>query len=58
VIPLIAKDAATPEVTDTLNAVSAALNTENLKELVKRVEVDKDDAETVAEDFLSEAGLN
>jgi osmoprotectant transport system substrate-binding protein len=58
VIPLISKEAATPEVTETLNAVSAALNTENLKELVKRVEVDKDDAETVAEDFLSENGLN
>jgi osmoprotectant transport system substrate-binding protein len=58
VIPLIAKDAATPEVTETLNAVSAALNTDNLKELVKRVEVDKDDAEAVAEDFLSEQGLN
>jgi osmoprotectant transport system substrate-binding protein len=57
VIPLIAKDAATPEVTETLDAVSAALNTENLKELVKRVEVDKDDAETVAQDFLSEQGL-
>jgi osmoprotectant transport system substrate-binding protein len=58
VVPLISKEAATPEVTDTLNAVSAALNTENLKELVKRVEVDKDDAEAVAEDFLSEQGLN
>jgi osmoprotectant transport system substrate-binding protein len=58
VIPLIAKDAATPEVTDTLNAVSAKLTTENLKELVKRVEVDKDDAETVASDFLGEQGLN
>ncbi len=57
VIPLIAKDAATPEVTETLDAVSAALNTENLKELVKRVEVDKDDAESVAADFLSEQGL-
>jgi osmoprotectant transport system substrate-binding protein len=57
VVPLIAKDAATPEVTETLDAVSAALNTENLKELVKRVEVDKDDAETVASDFLSEQGL-
>jgi osmoprotectant transport system substrate-binding protein len=57
VIPLIAKDAATPEVTETLDAVSAALNTENLKELVKRVEVDKDDAETVAQDFLSEQGV-
>jgi osmoprotectant transport system substrate-binding protein len=58
VVPLIAKDAATPEVTETLDAVSAKLNTENLKELVKRVEVDKDDAETVASDFLSEQGLN
>jgi osmoprotectant transport system substrate-binding protein len=58
VIPLIAKDAATPEVTETLNAVSAKLNTDNLKELVKRVEVDKDDAETVASDFLGEQGLN
>jgi osmoprotectant transport system substrate-binding protein len=57
VVPLIAKDAATPEVTETLDAVSAALNTENLKELVKRVEVDKDDAESVAADFLSEQGL-
>ncbi len=44
--------------TETLNAVSAALTTDNLKELVKRVEVDKDDAETVAADFLSENGLS
>jgi osmoprotectant transport system substrate-binding protein len=58
VVPLISKDAATPEVTETLDAVSAKLNTENLKELVKRVEVDKDDAETVASDFLGEQGLN
>jgi osmoprotectant transport system substrate-binding protein len=58
VVPLISKEAATPEVTETLDAVSAKLNTENLKELVKRVEVDKDDAETVADDFLSEQGLN
>jgi osmoprotectant transport system substrate-binding protein len=58
VIPLISKEAATPEVTETLDAVSGALTTDNLKELVKRVEVDKDDAEAVAEDFLSEQGLN
>jgi osmoprotectant transport system substrate-binding protein len=57
VVPLISKEAATPEVTDTLNAVSAKLTTDNLKELVKRVEVDKDDAESVADDFLSEQGL-
>jgi osmoprotectant transport system substrate-binding protein len=57
VVPLITKDAATPEASDTLNAVSAKLTTENLKEMVKRVEVDKDDAATVADDFLSENGL-
>jgi osmoprotectant transport system substrate-binding protein len=58
VVPLISKEAATPEVSETLDAVSGALTTDNLKELVKRVEVDKDDAEAVAEDFLSEQGLN
>lgn len=57
VVPLIAKSAATPEVSSVLNDVSAKLTTDNLKELVKRVEVDKDDAATVADDFLSENGL-
>ena len=57
VLPLIDKDAATPEVTAALDAVSAKLTTDNLKELVKRVEVDKDDAETVAADFIDEQGL-
>jgi len=58
VLPLISKEAATPEVTEVLDGVSAKLTTDNLKELVKRVEVDKDDAETVAQDFLDEQGLN
>jgi len=58
VLPLISKEAATPEVTEVLDGVSAKLTTENLKALVARVEVDKDDAETVAEDFLGEQGLN
>ena len=58
VLPLIAKDAATPEVTEVLDGVSSKLTTDNLKELVKRVEVDKDDAESVAQDFLDEQGLN
>jgi osmoprotectant transport system substrate-binding protein len=57
VIPLIAKSAATPEVSDVLNAVSAKLTTDNLKDMVKRVEVDKDDAATVADEFLSDNGL-
>jgi osmoprotectant transport system substrate-binding protein len=57
VVPLIAKSAATPEVSKVLDAVSAKLTTDNLKQMVKRVEVDKDDAATVADDFLSQNGL-
>jgi osmoprotectant transport system substrate-binding protein len=57
VTPLIAKDKATPEVSEVLNGVSAKLTTENLKEMVQRVEIDKDNAETVADDFLSKNGL-
>ena len=57
VVPLIAKSAATPEVSQVLNDVSSKLTTDNLVEMVKRVEVDKDDASTVADDFLSKNGL-
>lgn len=57
VLPLIAKDAAKPEVVATLNAVSAKLTTEQLKAMVKSVEVDKDDASTVARRFLTDQGL-
>jgi osmoprotectant transport system substrate-binding protein len=57
VVPLIAKTAATPDATKVLDAVSAKLTTANLKDMVKRVEVDKDDAATVAGDFLSQNGL-
>ncbi len=35
-----------------LDAVSATLTTEDLTELVKRVEVDKEDPRRVAEEFL------
>lgn len=58
VVPLIAKSAATPKVTAALDAVSAKLTTDNLRQLVKRVEVDKDDASTVAGDFLRQKGLD
>lgn len=57
VIPLVAKDVATPEVTEVLNAVSSALDTETLKGLVKRVEVDKESAADVAASFLTDKGL-
>jgi osmoprotectant transport system substrate-binding protein len=57
VVPLIAKTAATSEVSQVLNDVSSKLTTDNLVDMVKRVEVDKDDAATVADDFLSKNGL-
>jgi glycine betaine/choline ABC-type transport system substrate-binding protein len=41
----------------TLNAVSAALNTDNLKEMMVRVEVDAADPAVVAADFLAAQGL-
>jgi osmoprotectant transport system substrate-binding protein len=44
-------------VSQVLNDVSSKLTTENLVDMVKRVEVDKDDASTVADDFLSKNGL-
>jgi osmoprotectant transport system substrate-binding protein len=58
VIPFISKEKATPEVTATLNAVSAALDTETLKDLVKRVEVDKEAPDAVAAAWLTEKGLD
>lgn len=57
VVPLGQDSALTDEGRDALNAVSAALDTELLTDLVARVEVDQEDPSAVAEDFLSENGL-
>ncbi|HEY3406829.1 MAG TPA: glycine betaine ABC transporter substrate-binding protein, partial [Propionicimonas sp.] len=57
VIPVIQKSKATPEVTAALNAVSAKLTTDALAAMVTKVVVDKDDAATVAAEFLSTNGL-
>ena len=46
-----------PDVADTLNGLMAALTTEKLTELNGRVAVDREKPETVAHDFLTEAGL-
>jgi osmoprotectant transport system substrate-binding protein len=43
--------------TQLLNDVSAALTTEELTELNKRYDIDKEDAETIAEDWLTENEL-
>ena len=44
-------------ITDALNAVSAALTTENLTAYLARVQVDKQDTATVAKAFLTDLGL-
>lgn len=55
-IPLIRTDKADETVTAVLNAVSAALTTEGLTELNRRVDSDKEDTEVVAREFLEGAG--
>ena len=57
VLPLINSAKATPTVTATLNAISAKLDTAGLGALVKQVALDKQDPETVAKAWLSQAGL-
>ncbi len=58
VVPLVTKDADSPELQDALNAVSEALDTAKLGDLVTRVVIDKEDPEDVAADFLDENNLS
>lgn len=53
VVPLIRTDKKSPEVADTLNGVQAKLTTDNLTELVKRVDGGKESAAAVAKDWLA-----
>lgn len=57
IVPLIAADAATDQVTQTLDAVSAALTTENLAAAVKEVVLDRKDSAAVADAFLTANNL-
>ena len=57
VLPLVNKAKASQTVTDTLNAVSAKLDTQTLLDLDKQVVLDKKDPATVAKSFLSSNGL-
>lgn len=56
-VPLIRTDKADETVANLLNGVSAALTTEALTELNRRVDSDKEDTEVVARDFLAVHGL-
>jgi osmoprotectant transport system substrate-binding protein len=53
VVPLINADKATPDVQEALNAVSAALTTETLTQLLTRVTVDKEDSAQVAQEWVA-----
>lgn len=57
IVPLIRSDVLDEEITELLNAVTAALTTENITELNARVEVDQEDPDVVARSFLEDEGL-
>jgi osmoprotectant transport system substrate-binding protein len=56
IVPLVTSDVAA-DVADALDAVSAALTTENITALNKRVAIDAEDPADVAREFLEENGL-
>ena len=55
--PIGRKDAMTDQVKQALNAISAKITTEELTKLNKLVDVDKEDPEKVANDWLTQQGL-
>ena len=57
ITPLIRSEVLNDEIAELLNAVSAALTTDNITPLNARVLVDQEDPEDVARDFLEENGL-
>ncbi|MBA3424454.1 MAG: ABC transporter substrate-binding protein [Rubrobacter sp.] len=57
IIPIIRKQDNSAKIEDALNKLSATLTTGDLKKLNKRVEVDKEDPEVVAKDYLKQKGV-
>jgi osmoprotectant transport system substrate-binding protein len=57
IVPLIRTDHKAPDVAEALNAVSAKLTTEDLTDLVKRIDVGKESAKAVATDWLTKNSL-
>jgi osmoprotectant transport system substrate-binding protein len=56
VVPLVRKDVLNDKQRQALDALSAALNTDNLTQMVRRVEVDKENASDIAAEFLKQMG--
>jgi osmoprotectant transport system substrate-binding protein len=57
ITPVIRTDKLNDEIKSLLNAVSAKLDTDTMTQLVGKVAIDKQDAATVAKDFLTQNGL-
>ena len=57
ITPVVSSDVLDDTITERLNAISAALTTENITELNGRVEIDGEDPADVAADFLESEGL-
>jgi osmoprotectant transport system substrate-binding protein len=57
ITPVIRTDKLNDEIKSLLNAVSAKLDTQTMTQLVGKVAIDKQDAATVAKDFLTQNGL-
>ena len=57
IVPVVREAVVNDEITSMLNAISAALTTDNITALNKQVEIDKQDAADVAGAFLDEQGL-
>ena len=57
IVPLVSADAE-DEVATALDGLSAKLTTEKLQEMLQRTDVDKEDPDEVAQDFLEEEGLD
>jgi osmoprotectant transport system substrate-binding protein len=57
VVPYIGKDANTDEITSTLNDLSAALTSEDLMDMIRKVDVDKQSVEDVANEYLTNNGM-
>src|SRR5687768_17749129 len=57
IVPVIRSEVLTDEIAEVLDGVSAKLTTEEMTELNRRVDVDKEDPETVAAEWLADNGF-
>jgi osmoprotectant transport system substrate-binding protein len=57
IVPIGRKDAMTDQVKQALNALASKITTDELTKLNKQVDIDKDDPEKVATDWLKSQGL-